>query len=227
MPKYSRYQDYVIRDGRLIGEFEQLYKDFDDPWNEASCEQFASDKAAGLNLLARLKELHGISRVVELGCGFGHFAARIAAIDLEVVGVDISATAIDIARQRHGDTTNFQVGTIGDHELIKALRPDVIVMAEVTWYVLPQLAAFLEFLRSEFPDAFVLHFLTTYPPGVQSYGTEYFTDLAGIKRYFGMHVLEAGEVQVDNALRTWFLGTWNSKAEQTWGALYKSPTPNV
>ena len=28
MPKYERYQDYVIRDGRLIGEFEQMYRDF-------------------------------------------------------------------------------------------------------------------------------------------------------------------------------------------------------
>ena len=30
MKKYDKYQDYVIKDGKLVGEFEQMYKDFDD-----------------------------------------------------------------------------------------------------------------------------------------------------------------------------------------------------
>ena len=55
MPKYERYQDYVIQDGRLIGEFEQMYQDFDDPWHQTVHEQFASEKAVGINLLSRLK----------------------------------------------------------------------------------------------------------------------------------------------------------------------------
>lgn len=33
--KYQRYQDYVIRDGRLVGEFEEMYRDFDDPWGQS------------------------------------------------------------------------------------------------------------------------------------------------------------------------------------------------
>ncbi len=32
MKKYSKYQDYVIKDGELVGEFEKMYQDFDDPW---------------------------------------------------------------------------------------------------------------------------------------------------------------------------------------------------
>src|SRR5450631_1681417 len=129
MPKYPRYQDYVIRDGRLIGEFEQLYRDFEDPWLEAKSEQFASDKAAGLNLLCRLKAHHGIRSVLELGCGFGHFSARVAANDLKAVGIDISETAISIARTRHLNA-EFHVGTIEDHDLIREIKPEVIVMAE-------------------------------------------------------------------------------------------------
>lgn len=212
MPKYDRYQDYVIRDGRLIGEFEKLYQDFEDPWHEVGCEEFASDKAAGINLLCRLKEEKGISRVLELGCGFGHFAARAAAAGLQAAGIDISATAISIARARHA-RVNFHVGTIDDHELIKQLQPDVIVMAEVTWYVLNSLSPFIEFLRSDLPNCYVLHLLTTYPPGVQTYGNDYFVDLAGIKKYFGMQYLESGEVYVRGRTRTWFLGTWHSDPE--------------
>ena len=31
MKKHKKYQDYVIKNGKLIGEFEEMYKDFDDP----------------------------------------------------------------------------------------------------------------------------------------------------------------------------------------------------
>jgi SAM-dependent methyltransferase len=218
MPKYKRYQDYVIRDGRLIGEFEQMYQDFPDPWHESTSEEFASDKAAGLNLLARLKARHGVNRVLEIGCGFGHYSARIASLGLETVGLDISTTAIERARSLHS-SAKFVVGKLHDHETLRNQRPDVLVMAEVTWYVLDHLRTFLEFTRRELPNAYILHLLNTYPPGVQEYGVEFFTDLAGIKRFFGMRYLEAGEVRFEGGgARTWFLGTWDEAAQVEWNA---------
>ena len=30
--KYSKYQDYVIKNGKIIGVFEQMYQDCKDPW---------------------------------------------------------------------------------------------------------------------------------------------------------------------------------------------------
>jgi SAM-dependent methyltransferase len=215
MPKYERYQDYVIRDGRLIGEFEQMYRDFDDPWHESKREQFSSDKAVGLNLLARLKAHHGAKKVIEVGCGFGHYTARIAGVGLEAAGIDIAPTAIDKARRRH-ICAEFMVGTIDQHEIFRARKPDVIVMAEVTWYVLDHLQDFLHFLRAELPDTYLLHLLNVYPPGVQTYGVDFFTDLHGIKRCFGMRCLESGEVYVDGGTRTWFLGTWSEDAALAW-----------
>jgi SAM-dependent methyltransferase len=218
MPKYARYQDYVIRDGRLVGEFEEMYRDFADPWHETTAERFASEKAVGLNLLARLRAHRGIERVLELGCGFGHYAARIAELGLKVTGVDISQTAVDTARSRHAGV-EFVTGTIGDLDLFRRVAPDVIVMAEVTWYVLEPLRGFLDFLRTELPNTYVLHLLHTYPPGVQRYGVEFFTDLPGIKRYFGMKYLESGAVDVPGGTRTWFLGTWSSEADAAWNAV--------
>ena len=218
MPKYERYQDYVIRDGRLIGEFEQMYRDFADPWHESTSEEYASDKAAGLNLLARLKARHGIKRVVEVGCGFGHYSERIAALGLETVGVDIAATAIERARRLH-PAVEFRMGKFDDYRTLKQLRPDVLVLAEVTWYVLDHLRTFLEFARSELPNTYILHLLCVYGPGVQEYGVEFFTDLAGIKNYFSMEYLESGEVKIgDGGARTWFLGTWNHAAHVAWKA---------
>jgi SAM-dependent methyltransferase len=214
--KYARYQDYVIRDGRLIGEFEQMYRDFADPWHESTAEEFASEKAVGLNLLARLGRRHGVRRVLEVGCGFGHYSARIRALGFDVLGVDISETAVNTARSRHPGV-EFAVGKLDDHDLIRHFHPDVIVMAEVTWYVLEPLRPFLDFMRAELPNAFLLHMLTTYPRGVQRYGADYFTDLDSILKYFGMSYLESGEVRgAGGGGRTWFLGAWSAGAEEVW-----------
>jgi hypothetical protein len=35
MKRYKKYQDYVIKDGKLVDEFEQMYQDFEDPWEQS------------------------------------------------------------------------------------------------------------------------------------------------------------------------------------------------
>jgi len=69
-------------------------------------------------------------------------------------------------------------------------------MAEVTWYVLPQLKKILQNLQKHRADIdepiYLIHLLTTYADGVQKYGSEYFTDLDGILSYFGLNYLECG-----------------------------------
>ena len=90
-------------------------------------------------------------------------------------------------------------------------------MTEITWYVLDRLPGFVDFLRRELPDAFLLHMLVTYPPGVQKYGADAFTDLDGILDYFAMTILESGEVRLANDhRRTWFLGTWRPERLEAW-----------
>ena len=51
MTKYKKYQDYVVKDGKHIGEYEELYQDFDDPWQQNKKEKFASEKAVCINLI--------------------------------------------------------------------------------------------------------------------------------------------------------------------------------
>ena len=216
--KYPRYQDYVIRDGCLIGEFEEMYRDFADPWHQLEREGTASDKAVGLNLLQGLRATFGVDRVLDIGCGLGHYTERIAAAGFEAVGLDISETAVAAARRRFPQA-RFEVGGVTDHETILALAPDVIVMTEVTWYVLDHLSDFLAFLEGQLPDTFLLHMLVTYPPGAQKYGGDHFSDLDGILRHFAMTYLESGEVRLANAhRRTYFLGTWQADrlAEWSW-----------
>jgi len=219
-PKYPRYQDYVIREGRLIGEFEQKYKDFEDPWYQTIREGYASEKAVTMNLLERLRDRHGVRRVVEIGCGYGDFCNRISSLGLEVIGIDISETAIRKAQERHGKSVGnvrFLVGEFQDFELLSSLNLNCILMAEVTWYVLEHLDSFRKFLSKNLPDCFLIHLLMTYEKGQQKYGCEHFTDLEGILDYFNITYLEYGMVNLINSgARTWFLGCWNTEVRDTW-----------
>lgn len=31
----QKYQDYVIKDGRFVGRFDEMYRHFDDPWHQS------------------------------------------------------------------------------------------------------------------------------------------------------------------------------------------------
>ncbi len=86
-------------------------------------------------------------------------------------------------------------------------------MPEITWYVLDYLDEFILFLKKELPDTFLM----TYEPGVQKYGSNYFTDLNGILKYFKMYYLEYGCVNLNvGGIRNWFLGTWNQSNIGCW-----------
>ena len=207
--KYSRYQDYVIKDGKLIGEFEEMYQDFDDPWEQTTREEWASEKAVALNLVNKINA----KKVIELGCGLGHYTNKIHKLGVDVLGVDISKTAIEKARSTYNEC-NFVQGDILDFSIYKKFQPDIILMAEITWYVLDKLDAFLEFLKSNLKNTYLCHLLTTYPEGTQKYGKDKFTNLQEIMSYFEMKYLEWGEISypaMEGCKRTYFIGQFESK----------------
>lgn len=80
-----------------VSHFEEMYQDHADPWEQTTREEFASEKAVALNSIRKV----GASRVLELGCDFGHYTAKIAALGVEAIGVDISPTAIEKAKTLH------------------------------------------------------------------------------------------------------------------------------
>lgn len=215
-PKYPRYQDYVIKDGQLVGEFEQMYRDHDDPWKQSQELSSSSEKIVGLHLLRRLNQRFGCTRVVEMGCGLGHYAHAIAENGLDVVGLDVSATAVEQGRSLYPGL-ELRQGSLEQHDLLERLRPDVIVMAEISWYVLPHLQPLLEFLRDRLPRTKLLHMLSFYPGDQQKYGRDYFTTLADMLDFFDMIYLESGQVmRGDDMIRTWFLGTFIPQDLELW-----------
>ena len=79
-------------------------------------------------------ERSGARRILEIGCGEGYVLAEIekAGLDVELVGVDLSAPAIELAAGRVGPGVELHVGDA--REVVTRFseqRPDLVMMLEV------------------------------------------------------------------------------------------------
>ena len=194
-----RYQDFVIKDGELVGDFEGLYQNFEDPWRQSDADHRGDTRRQiALMWMNRLRASFGVNRVIEIGCGFGHLTDQLRRAGFSAVGADISKTAIDKARELNAASVFIQAA-ISDFVALSAFSPDVFLMAEITWYVLDELDVFLSNCRKYASDrqrpTYLIHLLTTYATGVQQYGREKFTNLDEIVKYFGLETLESGFVK--------------------------------
>lgn len=209
-PRHTRYQDYVIKDGKLVGAFEEMYQDHDDPWLQSQEKPFQPDKALALNALRRLSADNPSLKVLEIGSGLGGFCGTIASHGFETYGLEVSETAVQKASMRYNGPT-FLVGDILSGDVYEKINPDVLIMSEVTWYVLDKVKDFLGIVRETLPNAHLIHILTMYPASEQKYGREFFSDFEGLKKYFDMKIVEQAIVDADayeGTQRTYFLGHW-------------------
>jgi SAM-dependent methyltransferase len=173
VPPTERYQDLVIKDGRFVGEFDRMYKAFDDPWHQSEPEHNILSVSRSVAMLNMAK--YGIRSVVEFGCGLGFYTDRLrSSLGLRVLGVDISPTAIEKARSRFPDS-RFEVASITD--IGRFAEYDAVLFAEITWYVLPQLQYVFGEMLSNLRGRYFVHNLMFYKGNTQQYGREYFTNL--------------------------------------------------
>jgi len=178
------YHDYVIKDGKLVGRFEEMYQACDDPWHQSSVAYNAGSISRHATILNIRK--YGIRSVVEFGCGLGYYTDMIhRATGVRIRGVDIAPTAIARAR-RLWPHLEFAVGRVQD----SASHADVeaVLLAEITWYVLDDFAAILETIARSFPGGLLLHNLVFYKHG-QRYGREFFTNLTEFVAYMPFPLL--------------------------------------
>lgn len=199
------YQDYIFKNGKYIGEFEKMYENVEDPWDQSTREENSTDKKIILNAVEQIKP----KRILDIGCGHGHFTNKLQLITQEdVLGIDIAPAAINKAKKLYNNC-DFKTSDILNFELIDNFMPDLIVMAEVSWYILEKLKQFNLHLKNNHKDTILIHTLSTYKKGQQKHGVEYFTDLNGILKFFEMSYLEYGQINRPlhgEGTRTYFIG---------------------
>ena len=195
---------YTISNGKMIGNFEGLYKDFKDPFLQTQKEKFETSKKAIVNYCqllqyTRKKKL----KTLEIGCGFGQLSKELSKLKFNASGTDISNTAIKKAQR--GSLVKFYTSDFLNFKLYKKINPDIFILAEVSWYVLPELKEFLNFLKKNFKNKYIIHTLAIYHPNKQKYGKNYFKNLKEILRFFNLDYLEYGEKWTKEEGRTFFL----------------------
>ncbi|MCF8176906.1 MAG: class I SAM-dependent methyltransferase [Sulfuritalea sp.] len=135
----TRYQDYVIRDGKYIGRFEDMYRNaVEIPWH-----QDETVSAIFSDLTVAILKRRGIRSLLDVGCGVGYMAERLRKEIPElkrVVGLDISETAVARAAEMFPDI-EFVSGTLENLRLEE--RFDAVVSKDVLWYVLDNLPDYL------------------------------------------------------------------------------------
>ncbi len=164
------YHDYVIKDGKFVGKFEEMYSKFDDPWGQ-SVQPNKYSRMAGI---IHLKSIP-IKNILECGCGLGYYADWIyKETNIIPKSVDISEKAIEKAKEIFPNL-DFETADICK-DLTNYTQADCIVFAEIVWYILPELKNIFEVMKANFKGKYLIVNQVFYK-GSQKYGTEYFTNL--------------------------------------------------
>ncbi|MBO6178024.1 MAG: class I SAM-dependent methyltransferase [Selenomonadaceae bacterium] len=128
-----RYQDYVIKDGKFIGEFEKMYQKFDDPWLQTKEAGISYSRA---NTVCSIRRF-GAKNILEVGCGLGYFTAYLneQCPSSRIIGMDISETAIEKARKKF-PKVEFICGDLAKLDNSALEQYDCIIFSEIMWYIL-------------------------------------------------------------------------------------------
>jgi len=198
---------YTIYNGKLVGDFEGLYRNFKDPFAQSRKEKFETSKAAIINYCNLLQEKQKKKLItLEIGCGFGQLTQKLEKMGFNAFGTDISETAIKKAHAKsQKNKKRFFTSNFLNYSLYTKINPDIIIMSEISWYVLSELKSFLRFIKKKFKNKYLIHTLAIYYPGHQKYGREYFTNNSEILKFFNLKYIEWGEKWNKEEGRTFFL----------------------
>ena len=202
----KKMYEFTICNGKMVGDFEGLYKKFKDPFLQSKKEKFETSKKAIINYCELIKDKYkGKKKIttLEIGCGFGQLTKNLSKLGFNSIGTDISGTAIKKAKIN--TKCRFYTSDFSNYELYLKINPDIIIMSEISWYILPRLKNFIKFIKKNFENKYLIHTLAIYYPGQQKYGKEYFKNLRGILDFFNLEYIEYGEKWNCTEGRTFFL----------------------
>lgn len=211
------YQDYVIKNGLLIGEFEQMYrKAIGIPWHQDEQENWIDVRLT----VEMLRGTAVIDRVVDYGCGLGCYldilVRQLGA--REGRGFDISETAVQKASQTYPQY-EFQQEDLTLADTDKG--PGIPEEAEMTtlhvirgtlWYVFPKIEIIVANLVSRLNPEDMLVVVQNFPPLASNFvGKDVIPGPQALIRHFsvGLVGLESSiwyDKHQDNNNDSWFIG---------------------
>lgn len=212
--KSSDYHDYVIRDGKLIGEFEQMYRHSENvPWHQNEQADWIDVRLTTqlLQDLAPFDEIH------DLGCGLGYYLALLrqnaGSTACRAFGYDISPTACEKARALFPDFRFTTLDLTQPAERTAHAGRRLFVIRGTLWYVFPKIAAVVSSINNMMgPDDFLL-IVQNFPPLDKPFvGKDVIPDHSALVRHFSTAFEVQRHLWYTDTLRTtndnWFLGVF-------------------
>jgi SAM-dependent methyltransferase len=134
----ARADKLLIRLRRELGDpeaFDKLYRAMPDPWSTTS-SRFRYQLLKYQKILALLPERR-FQRALDIGCGLGVLTRMLAAHADQVLGIDLSPTAVACAQQLSNgfSSVRFQQAELPDLETLAEPAFDLITMVDTLYYL--------------------------------------------------------------------------------------------
>jgi len=137
--------NFIIKEGRFVRDFEGMYQEIEDPWEQnelAESHLFNSHALFHLgNIFPSISKIQGKGSVLDAGCGFGNHSKILASmVGGNYVGVDVSQTAIAKAKSRSKDELcSFEANDLTKHTKKFSNKFDLIYCSQTLYYLGPEI----------------------------------------------------------------------------------------
>lgn len=134
---------HIISDGRFVRNFDLMYQEIDDPWDQKKNQ--SSDISSYLAIYSlyfnMAKYNSNVKRVLDIGCADGYHKKLFDNIfenQIDYYGTDISATIINKAKQnlKFG---NLYVDDIREYNESFYNKFDIVYSSKTLYYVAPEI----------------------------------------------------------------------------------------
>jgi SAM-dependent methyltransferase len=223
-PPFSKdYHDYVFKDGRLVGQFEAMYRHADGaPWHQ-------DQQTDWLDIRLAIEMLRGdapFARIHDFGCGLGYYldllGRALGTRDCRFSGSDISPTACAKAKEL------FPHATFGVQDLMAP--PSASQSAEAgrghekallsfrgsIWYVYPQIENVVANIAAAAGASDTLLVVQNFPPLNSTFvGKDVMPDPQSLVRWFSSSFQCTRSIWSEDLQSAgndnWFLGLFKKK----------------
>jgi len=212
------YHDYVFRNGKLIGEFEEMYKNSTViPWHQDQQDNWIDVRLTKeiFNDIGSFDEIH------DFGCGTGHYlglmAKHLGSMNGNFFGYDISNTACKIAKKNFPSYHFSKLDLTLNAVKKSSLKLDRLFMLRGTlWYVTPKIDFVVRNISNSMQGSDKLLIVQNFPPLSTNFvGKEVLPNYCAIIEHFSEYfVVERYvwyESQSNAANDNWFIGLFSIK----------------
>ena len=177
--------EFIIRDGDFVRDFEGMYQHVEDPWDQQrNCDSDLLLRSSYwfLGEVLRVRQ-HKLSHILDLGCGSGHCAEPLLSLGGDAAhytGIDISETAIIRAFQHVHEAwpeltarVHFETGDIRHLNPKLVSKFSLIYCGKTLYYVGPEIDVCVNHIGAYLSDGGLLCY--TYNQRDDSFSNRYLT----------------------------------------------------